>query len=275
MICSENTPITVKMRNLFYLRSLDTPEASLCIQKCLSGDSVLLDHEVAYVLGQLRQPNSTEFLFSLASDDTAHEIVRHEAIEALGNFNNLSFIVRLGKFLTHSCQIIRESAILAIAKLSNAKTVTADYSYYGTHDPAYSFDGKLDDALPLFYGDDIVGKYQALFYLRDSNDEKAVEIIASGFSDPSDLFRHEIAFVFGQMQNEKSVPHLIRVLENPSEEEIVRHEAAEALGNIGSEECRRVLERYANSEVRILRESAQVGLGIADHADDYISVEML
>ena len=50
-----------------------------------------------------------------------------------------------------------------------------------------------------------------MFALRDDGSMEAIEALASGFEDESALFRHEIAYVFGQMQDERSVPALIKV----------------------------------------------------------------
>ena len=46
-------------------------------------DSVLLRHEAAYVLGQLGSTDAVPFLRALLLDDEEHEVVRHEAAEAL------------------------------------------------------------------------------------------------------------------------------------------------------------------------------------------------
>ena len=44
--------------------------------------------------------------------------------------------------------------------------------------------------------------------------------------------RHEIAFVFGQLADQNAVPALLKVLQSTTESDMVRHEAAEALGGI-------------------------------------------
>lgn len=299
-IKSKETPISQKMNCLFHLRNLKTPEASLCIQQCLSGDSVLLDHEVAYVLGQLKEANSIEFLFRIADDASINPIVRHEAIEALGNFEsqdesqianrianqenqiasrianqeenqeenqiknqikNQNLIKRLKIFLTNSNAIIKESALLAIYKLTNCKE---EISIFGTRDPAEPFEGDFDTAIKMFMKGDLVEKYRAMFYFRNKNDKASVNILLKGFDDTSDLLRHEVAFILGQMENPEAVDGLIKVLENVEERDIVRHEAAEALGNIGNRKGLDVLKKYLKSEIKILRESAEVGLGIAE-----------
>ncbi len=47
---------------------------------------------------------------------------------------------------------------------------------------------------------------------------------------------HEIAYIFGQLSSPFSIPSLLRVLRDCGEDEMVRHEAAEALGGIASED---------------------------------------
>ncbi|EAK87682.1 protein with 4xEZ_heat domains [Cryptosporidium parvum Iowa II] len=62
---------------------------------------------------------------------------------------------------------------------------------------------------------------------------KAMEIDKS-----SAVFRHECAFVLGQIQVISTADTLSRVLSNQSEESMVRHEAAFALGSVGSNDPR-------------------------------------
>ena len=95
----------------------------------------------------------------------------------------------------------------------------------------------LDSKVPLFL------RYRAMFALRDLASPPdlptavpAVLALAKGLSDSSALFRHEIAFVFGQLSHPASIPALTAALSNVSEASMVRHEAAEALGSLGDEE---------------------------------------
>ena len=59
--------------------------ASQLLEEVLSKqtDSVLLRHEACYVLGQLGVPEATPFLLTVLLDAAEHEVVRHEAAEAL------------------------------------------------------------------------------------------------------------------------------------------------------------------------------------------------
>lgn len=111
-----------------------------------------------------------------------------------------------------------------------------------------------------------------MFALRDlasppslSTAVPAVEALASGFSDSSALFRHEIAFVFGQLSHPASIPSLTATLRNSQEESMVRHEAAEALGSLGDEEgVEDLLRGFLNDPEQVVRESVVVALDMAE-----------
>jgi len=125
----------------------------------------------------------------------------------------------------------------------------------------------LDTKLPLFQ------RYRAMFALRDLASPPdlptavpAVLSLAKGFTDPSALFRHEIAFVFGQLSHPASIPSLTETLANVKEESMVRHEAAEALGSLGDEEgveC--TLRRFLDDPEQVVRESVIVALDMAEY----------
>lgn len=124
----------------------------------------------------------------------------------------------------------------------------------------------LDTKLPLFL------RYRAMFALRDLASPPdlptavpAVLSLAKGFDDPSALFRHEIAFVFGQLSHPASIPALTRALEKQTEQSMVRHEAAEALGSLGEEDgVEDILRRFLNDPEQVVRDSVIVALDMAD-----------
>ena len=124
----------------------------------------------------------------------------------------------------------------------------------------------LDTSFPLFQ------RYRAMFALRDlasppdlPTAEPAILALARGFTDPSALFRHEIAFVFGQLSHPASIPSLVETLSNPKEASMVRHEAAEALGSLGDEYgVEEVLERFLDDPEQVVRESIVVALDMAE-----------
>ena len=72
-------------------------------------------------------------------------------------------------------------------------------------------------------------------------------VFFAGFRSSSALMRHEIAYVLGQMQEEVTVEALTRQLENVKENNMVRHECAEALGSIGNPQCTEILTVSAHA----------------------------
>ena len=118
----------------------------------------------------------------------------------------------------------------------------------------------VDAGLPLFE------RYAAMFSLRNAGSKAAVLALCEGFRDASPLFRHEVAYVLGQLQHKASVPALVARTKDEAEHEMVRHEAAEALGAIGTSECVEVLGAYTGPECpTMLRESCVVAMDAADY----------
>ena len=124
----------------------------------------------------------------------------------------------------------------------------------------------LNTSLPLF------DRYRAMFALRDLASPPdlptavpAVKALATGFSDSSALFRHEVAFVFGQLSHPASIPSLRSTLSNKKEESMVRHEAAEALGSLGDEDgVEDFLREFLDDSEQVVRESVVVALDMAE-----------
>lgn len=125
----------------------------------------------------------------------------------------------------------------------------------------------MDTKAPLFL------RYRAMFALRDLASPPdlptavpAVLALAKGFADESALFRHEIAFVFGQLSHPASIPALTEALSNTEEVGMVRHEAAEALGSLGEEEgVEDILKRFLHDKEDVVRESVIVALDMVDY----------
>lgn len=86
-----------------------------------------------------------------------------------------------------------------------------------------------------------------------------------GLQCGSALFRHEIGYVFGQMQHEASIPPLVTALKKMDESSMVRHECAEALGSIAKEPCVEVLKQYLHDKERVVKESCEVALDMSEY----------
>lgn len=104
-----------------------------------------------------------------------------------------------------------------------------------------------------------------MFTLRNLNTKESILALAAGLKCGSALFRHEVAFVLGQLQNEFSVPYLIESLENCEENEMVRHECAEALGAIANDDCTKILNKYLTDDKRVVKESCEIALDMCEY----------
>jgi deoxyhypusine monooxygenase len=100
---------------------------------------------------------------------------------------------------------------------------------------------------------------------------RIIDIIGSGLDAPttSALLRHELAYVLGQIGSTHAVPVLEQTIQDvQGQEEMVRHEAAEALAAIGNlgEGSIELLQRFAkaggsgNDNGRIVRETCEIAL---------------
>jgi len=220
-------------------------------------------------------------------------MVRHEAAEAMGAISATTSLPVLKYYLSDPERVVRETCEIAIAKIEwDSSTEGQNYlcslndsitPIYTSIDPAPPTSGLLsrqpkpenvpesnildlrskllDTQLPLFE------RYRAMFALRNIGTPAAVDALAAGFSDDSALFRHEIAFVFGQLLSPHSVPSLLDVLENANEADMVRHEAAEALGGIAVPEVLPHLKEWMNREdaPRVVRESCQIAIDMWEY----------
>jgi len=281
-----DVPLAKRFRALFTLRGLKSHRAIDIIGQGFKDSSALLGHELAYVLGQINDPYALPVLESVLRDEDQHPMVRHEAAEAMGAISQLSSLPVLEEFLHKPNEDISvvETCEIAIAKIqfdhANAAAGTSR-SLYDSIDPApptsmHDTDAATHQSVDVTISElrtklldtqkSLFERYRAMFALRNLGENKeAVLALADGFGDKSALFRHEIAYIFGQLSSPHSVPSLLKVLANDAESEMVRHEAAEALGSIATDEVLPALEAYRTQGPRVVRESCEVALDMYEY----------
>ena len=272
------------------------------IAAAFGSPSALLKHELAYCLGQSRHTAAIAPLRRVLEDKAEDAMCRHEAAEALaalGDKGSLELLkelrddvkepdvvretcdiavdrIRVGKRLTEGQRNIEEEVREHIPIHRVRTDVSSDFTSIDPAPPLPQSSDRpsidslektlLDTTLPLFQ------RYRAMFALRDLSSPPdlptavpAVQALARGFSDPSALFRHEIAFVFGQLSHPASIPSLTATLSNTNEASMVRHEAAEALGSLGDEEgVEDTLRRFLDDPEQVVRDSVIVALDMAE-----------
>ncbi|XP_054161266.1 deoxyhypusine hydroxylase-like [Oppia nitens] len=283
---STGRPIGQRFRALFTLRNIAGQASIDQISRCLlDDDSALLKHECAYCLGQMQDPLAIPVLNQVLANIGEHPMVRHEAAEALGAIGAQQSLDVLKKYLNDDNKSVAETCQLAISRIehlldSTNELVGGDSIAFKSVDPVPHLKRDNDEnnnvqrleSMLTDSGNDLFTRYRAMFALRNLNTDESAVALANGLQCPdSALFRHEVAYVLGQMQNPRTVDQLAKVLANFDENEMVRHECAEALGAIATTEAERELNKYIDDRHRVVRESVEVALDMTDYnnSDDF------
>ncbi|OHE92848.1 deoxyhypusine hydroxylase [Colletotrichum orchidophilum] len=290
-LTSETTPLPIRFRALFSLKHVacnskgaDSEAAIEAIAAGFTSPSALLKHELAYCLGQTANLAAVPHLRIVLSDLKEDPMCRHEAAEALGALGDAGQLGILREYRDRAGEdiCIVETCEIAIDRIEwenseQRKLEKLRKSDFTSVDPAPPMEESqrtvpeleqtlMDPKLPLFL------RYRAMFALRDLASPPdlptavpAVLALAKGLTDTSALFRHEIAFVFGQLSHPASIPALTEALSNTEEASMVRHEAAEALGSLGDEEgVEATLLKFLHDKEKVVRESVIVALDMAE-----------
>uniref|UniRef100_K3WSP2 Deoxyhypusine hydroxylase n=1 Tax=Globisporangium ultimum (strain ATCC 200006 / CBS 805.95 / DAOM BR144) TaxID=431595 RepID=K3WSP2_GLOUD len=272
-------PMGKRTRAVFYLRTRGQKEDLQVLLTALLNkkDSELMRHELAYVIGQFQDADACEILQKIVEDASDDGMVRHEAAEALGAIGHEQSLPVLEKYSKDPAPEVSETCQLALRLIKYKVEKARGEIQEGEHDrnpylsvdpaPAVSKDVPTEalKATLLDPTKSLFDRYRAMFSLRNRNTPDAALALAEGYSDSSALFRHEIAYVMGQMENPVTVPALKKVLMDDNEHKMVRHEAAEALGAIGTPECEEILQVYLKDSEQVVRESCEVALDAIDY----------
>lgn len=283
---SGQSKLANRFRALFNLKGVaeefeknpeDAAKATEYISQTFGDSSELLKHEVAYVLGQTKNMLGAPVLRDVLADDGQQCMVRHEAAEALGALGDVDSLPILEKYFKEDPLVeIRQTCELAIGRIKwqssgSAKKENLQDSLYSSIDPAPPLtldqNYKIEELKEILNNQEkpLFERYRAMFRLRDIGTDEACLALASGFDDPSALFKHEIAYVFGQIGNPVVVPNLVEVLGRENEAPMVRHEAAEALGSIATDDVLPILKDHLEDKDDVVRESAIVALDMYEY----------
>jgi len=283
-------PIERRFRSLFTLRNIGGPLAIDAMARALSDESALLRHEVAYCFGQMGDAYAFPILEKILSTHSEHPMVRHEAAEAVGALATPNSMDVLMQYANDSVQEVAETCQLAIARVdwyskNRGEVESQPSTPYLSVDPAPPLPPAPVESLTEILLDPtahIFMRYRAMFALRDIGTDDSVLALSSVFttaptyihrtSTPqyhSALLKHEVAFVLGQLQNQKACPALIQCLQDPNESAMVRHEAAEALGAIAAQDAAPLLQQFVLDPEPIVSESCKVALDVSEYFNNH------
>lgn len=281
LVANAETSLSVCMMVLWQLRERDEPAAVDALLAAFAAhSSPLLRHEIAYIVGQKQDVRGLEFLTHTLTNALEDPMVRHEAAEAIGAFGRTESVRILSSFLEDTSALVRETCDLALHRIqfvanpapgsATGESAHADEEF-ASIDPAPALDDDasgsadiealkaalLDERLPLW------DRYRAMFSLRN---RRAVKELCAGLFDKSSaLFRHEVAFVLGQLEHPSSFEDLAAVLRTPSEDAIVRHECAEAIGALATPAGLDLLREFCNDPAPAVRDSCIVALDMHEY----------
>nr|NVI76093.1 nero [Cucujiformia] len=186
-----------------------------------------------YCFGQMQDEDAVDILISVLEDEKQEPMVRHEAAEALGAIGSAKGIPFLQKHKNDQIIEVAETCELALDRINWLKNYKkrgelCDSSYTSI-DPAPPASNKNVNELKATLIDEnasLFDRYRAMFALRNIGSLESIAALGEALKYGSALFKHEIAFVFGQMQRKESVIYLKECLEDINENEMVRHECA-------------------------------------------------
>nr|NVI76118.1 nero [Cucujiformia] len=187
-----------------------------------------------YCLGQMQDERAIDTLISVLKDENQEPMVRHEAAEALGAIGSETVIPYLTKYRNDEMKEVAETCQLAIdriewlrnAKEDDDKLSKSSYRSIDPAPPALTDDIALLKSILSDENSSLFDRYRAMFSLRNSGTPEAITVLGEALKYGSALFKHEIAFVLGQIQDERSVKFLKESLKDVNENEMVRHECA-------------------------------------------------
>jgi len=266
-----------RYRALFFAKSSKESMCEVLLQALDIQTSILLRHEIAYVLGQIGDQKAVARLRTILLDETEDEIVRHEAAEALGALRvHCSDIERLQDANTpigQTCIIALETVKLGFNEMCPCQ--------YSSKDPALGKPGATEADVPeaieilLDETQHLFARYVAMFTLRNVGGPESAKGLSRALLEDrsSALLRHEVAFVLGQMEDRETAESLIEALNRVEDHGMVRHEAAIALGSIGTECAKNALVKWSKDEDELVSESCLVGLAMISYWEEWDALE--
>ncbi|UZJ53831.1 hypothetical protein CBS101457_003151 [Exobasidium rhododendri] len=313
----DNDSALLKHELAYVLGQIQSEDAIECLEGVLKTESEhpMVRHEAAEALGAISSTKSLPILRHYLNDsnvsvrETCELALQKIEYDHAASSSSSSSTSHLNKKEESEGSALARAKVAAKQQLDHVEDDQLDSAFLPidpapahSHQtqtllssiPLYQAQLTAGDSLPLF------DRYRAMFSLRNavhaakqkSQDASipsskreefetlalnAVLALAKGLSDKSALFRHEICFVFGELAHPGCVESMVKVLGDDAEEEMVRHEAAEALGAVveeasGNDEegaegqevniVMKTLKEWATNEQapRVVRESCLVAL---------------
>ena len=205
-------------------------------------------------------------LVRLLRDDPS-ESVRAAAATSLGRFVLLG---ELGKIEAAPAMMVEDALLGAIYDPYE----TLDVRRRAVESIAYSGQAQVRDIIEMAYCDDEEKmRISAVFAMGRSADPLWREMVIAELDHPDPEMRYEAARACGELEASAALLALIDLIEADPDPE-VQEMAICALGRIGGQEARRVLEACCESEDETLRQAAEEALDELDFLGEHLDLPL-
>jgi len=277
-------PVDHRYQALFFVRTTIPSKAEqvALLEKTLEIEtSVLLRHEVCYLMGQIGSHEAIPTLRRILHAADEDEVTRHEAAEALAALEAPGLVDDLKEYeLTRdTLPLLADTCNLALEGLKRKQDARMCGCQGGekgqggrfiTTDPAQGETSATVEDVPrleatlMDEGLALYDRYEAAFTLRNLG--AGGSLAAALEADTSSAcLRHELAFVLAQLEDDATTDALVTKLEDASEHGVVRHEAAIALSAMDSPNARSALVRNLVDPNPMVHESCKAALSTMEY----------
>lgn len=250
IIYDENTPSAVLMESIFALMNEGSYEAKhIMFDIARNHKCELIRHETVFSIGELGSDSEIRDFLKETLDVDDSVVVKHEALVVLGILGKSEDLPFLEKYANDENIDIRNSALIGVQRIKQLEDFEGKVLYAQEESRK-----RLLDVEKSNNNDRI----QILFQLmKDKNDENVEAIYQCLLTDPCPVVRHEAGFVLGEMDSDLALERLMDATLK-QEWPIVIHECLFALGTTGREEAMEVVNKYLDSDIYIISESAVI-----------------
>lgn len=256
---SNQTPKYLRIAYLFELMNIADKQSVDAICNSAKNDPCeLVRHEAIFALGETASLDVIEKLKTIIQTDTS-DIVKHEALVSLGTLGTPKDISFIEQFCNDESEEVASSAIIAKQRINQQD----------------DFEQKIQQNLPYYqkllfdYQNSTQNqRIQILFQVMKKADVESVEIIGEVLcNDPCRIVRHEAGFALGEIGTEYAIE---KMKESMQKEKIpiVQHETLFALGTTGKKEALPIIEEFLKHPVSAVRDSAIIGKDRINHLDE-------
>lgn len=226
----------------------------------------LLDDSDEYVragavdgLWENELPKTARRLLRMLTEDPS-VLVRSAAAEGLGHF-----LLRAeeGRLANPSAAAMTDALL---ARFRDPRE-DIDVRRHSLESVSFSSDERVRDAIGEAYDDDDqVMRVSAVFAMGRSDDQAWSETVLGELASQDPAMRYEAAYAAGELMLVDALPQLFEMVETDADGE-VRQSAIWALGQIGGNEARRVLEAVLEGGDESLQEAAEDALAELDFGE--------